>query len=270
MRVQSLGREDPLEKEMATHSSIPAWRIPWTEEPGCTVHSVEKSWTQLKWLSMHTRMHTAQRCGQVEEKEPASEFQKEGHWGRRKTKGMWYCQSRRWEVCTEDWLEVKVKYTIVHNIWQHRDHGWFLRGKFQWSPVGKSYIGINDEEGKSREFLIVFCMWKGNWATGGEYWVRDLGFCLNVMGYSIACFCIDLDDPKTSMNCKCRREKGIPEKVLGVRVSELQRVGGLLLEKLCFFPWSKRNGEDGYRRWIESQIRWGGGYINSFLMVSIF
>ena len=32
--VGSLGREDPLEKEMATHSSIPAWRIPWTEEPG--------------------------------------------------------------------------------------------------------------------------------------------------------------------------------------------------------------------------------------------
>ena len=32
--VQSLGLEDPLEKEMATHSSIPAWRIPWTEEPG--------------------------------------------------------------------------------------------------------------------------------------------------------------------------------------------------------------------------------------------
>ena len=33
-RVQSLGREDPLEKGMATHSSIPAWRIPWTEGPG--------------------------------------------------------------------------------------------------------------------------------------------------------------------------------------------------------------------------------------------
>ena len=32
--VQSLGREDPLEKEMATHSSILAWRILWTEEPG--------------------------------------------------------------------------------------------------------------------------------------------------------------------------------------------------------------------------------------------
>ena len=32
--VQSLGREDSLEKEMATHSSILAWRTPWTEEPG--------------------------------------------------------------------------------------------------------------------------------------------------------------------------------------------------------------------------------------------
>ena len=34
MLVQSLGREDPLEKGMATHCSVLAWRIPWTEEPG--------------------------------------------------------------------------------------------------------------------------------------------------------------------------------------------------------------------------------------------
>ena len=34
MQVQSLGREDPLEKEIATHSSILASEIPWTEEPG--------------------------------------------------------------------------------------------------------------------------------------------------------------------------------------------------------------------------------------------
>ena len=33
-QVQSLGREDLLEKEMATHSSVLAWKIPWTEEPG--------------------------------------------------------------------------------------------------------------------------------------------------------------------------------------------------------------------------------------------
>ena len=34
MQVRSLGWEDPLEKEMATHSRILAWEIPWTEEPG--------------------------------------------------------------------------------------------------------------------------------------------------------------------------------------------------------------------------------------------
>ena len=46
--VRSLGGEDPLEKEMATHSSILAWRIPWIEEPvGATVHGVTKNWTQL-------------------------------------------------------------------------------------------------------------------------------------------------------------------------------------------------------------------------------
>ena len=33
-QVQSLGREDPLEEEMATHSSVFSWEIPWTEEPG--------------------------------------------------------------------------------------------------------------------------------------------------------------------------------------------------------------------------------------------
>ena len=33
-RVLSLGQEDPLEKGMATHSSVLSWRIPWTEEPG--------------------------------------------------------------------------------------------------------------------------------------------------------------------------------------------------------------------------------------------
>ena len=44
-QVRSLGREDPLEKEMATHSSILAWTIPWTEEPGrqATVHGLAES-----------------------------------------------------------------------------------------------------------------------------------------------------------------------------------------------------------------------------------
>ena len=50
IRVQSLGGEDPLEKEMASHSSIPAWKIPWTEEAGRrqSVGS-QKSWIQLSY-----------------------------------------------------------------------------------------------------------------------------------------------------------------------------------------------------------------------------
>ena len=46
-QVQSLGWEDPLEKGMAAHSSILAWEIPWTEEPGQLVHGVTKSQTRL-------------------------------------------------------------------------------------------------------------------------------------------------------------------------------------------------------------------------------
>ena len=47
-QVRSLGQEDPLEKEVATHTSILAWRIPWIEEPdGATVLGVVKSQTRL-------------------------------------------------------------------------------------------------------------------------------------------------------------------------------------------------------------------------------
>ena len=43
-QAHSLGQEDPLEEEMTTHSSVLAWIIPWTEEPGGLVYGVEKSW----------------------------------------------------------------------------------------------------------------------------------------------------------------------------------------------------------------------------------
>ena len=48
-QVQSLGREDPLEKGMATHSIILAWRIPWTEEPG----TAAREGTDLKETCAH-------------------------------------------------------------------------------------------------------------------------------------------------------------------------------------------------------------------------
>ena len=46
--VQSPGQENPLEEEMATHSSILVWEIPWTEKPGGLLSmELQKSWTQL-------------------------------------------------------------------------------------------------------------------------------------------------------------------------------------------------------------------------------
>ena len=45
--VRSLGREDPLETEMATHSSTLAWKIPWMEEPGGLQPMGSQSWTRL-------------------------------------------------------------------------------------------------------------------------------------------------------------------------------------------------------------------------------
>ena len=45
--VRSLGREDPLEKEMATHSSVPTWINPWTEDSGGLQSMGLQSWTQL-------------------------------------------------------------------------------------------------------------------------------------------------------------------------------------------------------------------------------
>ena len=48
--VQSLGWEDPLEKEMVTHSSIPAWRIPWTGEPD-GLQSMGSQRVDIEWLT---------------------------------------------------------------------------------------------------------------------------------------------------------------------------------------------------------------------------
>ena len=56
--VQFLGREDPLEEGMGTHSSILAWRIPWTEEPGrlesIELHRVGHNWGNLAHVHGYT------------------------------------------------------------------------------------------------------------------------------------------------------------------------------------------------------------------------
>ena len=75
IRVRSLGGEDPLEKEMATHSSTLAWKILWTKEPGrlgyspCG-HREADTTERLHFTSLHFRVQMPgsfmyQRCGEV-------------------------------------------------------------------------------------------------------------------------------------------------------------------------------------------------------------
>ena len=58
MGVWSLAQKDPLEEGMASHSSILAWKTPWTEAWGAMVHRVVKTQTRLKRLSTHVHTHS--------------------------------------------------------------------------------------------------------------------------------------------------------------------------------------------------------------------
>ena len=62
-QVQPLGQEAPLEKEMATHSSILAWRIPWTEEPGGLQFMASQRVGQDRAADTNTHTHKHTHCG---------------------------------------------------------------------------------------------------------------------------------------------------------------------------------------------------------------
>ena len=72
MQVQSLSQEDPLEKKMATHSSILAWKIPWTEEPGRVVsmasQRVGRGWTtkHIQCTQCHSIYYLMEDLGESE------------------------------------------------------------------------------------------------------------------------------------------------------------------------------------------------------------
>ena len=76
IRVRSLGQEEPLEKEMATHSGALAWKIPWTEKPG-RLHGVAE-WDTTEQLQFHfpldfkTTASCAASLGRLRQKTKAS------------------------------------------------------------------------------------------------------------------------------------------------------------------------------------------------------
>ena len=79
MRVQSLSWEDPLEEEMATHSSFLAWRMPWTEEPGGLQSLGSQSRTRLKRLSTHTHKNSSS-SPVLQKRNPDTEKQSDVCW----------------------------------------------------------------------------------------------------------------------------------------------------------------------------------------------
>ena len=91
-RLQSLGREDPLEKEMAIHSSTLAWKIPWMEEP----HRLQPKGSQSQtWLSDFTFTFTFGRIV-------------EGKWGE-KMFGARQVDRRDWEESINRWVSENLK-----------------------------------------------------------------------------------------------------------------------------------------------------------------
>ena len=62
MWAGSLGQEDPLEEEMATHSSILAWKIPWTEQPGRLQSMVHKGLDTTECEHTHTHVNSMFNC----------------------------------------------------------------------------------------------------------------------------------------------------------------------------------------------------------------
>ena len=73
-QVQSLGWEDPLEKEMATHVSIFAWEIPWTEEPGGLhfrgLQRVGRDWATNMHIAQEGSLSTLMNCSKKVREEP--------------------------------------------------------------------------------------------------------------------------------------------------------------------------------------------------------
>ena len=138
--VRSLGWEDPLEKEMATHSNILSWKIPWTEEPGSLQSmGVTKSQT---WLSDFT-------------------FTFHFHWS------VWFTLRRVWESTTSfaewaSWGRGKIVCYLFSCVWL------FAAPWTIYSPQGSSVCGIL--QARILEWIAIL-FFRGSSQPRDETWV---------------------------------------------------------------------------------------------------
>ena len=156
--VQSLGREDLLEKEMATNSSILAWKIPWTKEPGqATIHGVSKSRTWLSYFTHSLRQHIKKQRHYFVNKGPSSRsygFSSSHVW-------MWeldYKESwalKNWcfgTVMLEKTLESPLDCKEIQSVHPKGNQSWVFMGRTDvevetpilWPPDVKSWLISKD------------------------------------------------------------------------------------------------------------------------------
>ena len=144
--VQSLGREDPLEKEMATHSSTLAWKIPWTEEPG-RLQSMGSQRVRHDWATSLS----LSRC---------SNGFSSGHiWMWELDCGeSWVLKNRSfWTVVLEKTLESPLDSKEIQPVHSKGDQSWVFIGRTDaeaktpilWPPHAKSWlIGKDPDAGR--------------------------------------------------------------------------------------------------------------------------
>ena len=111
-RVQSLGWEDPLEKEMATHSSILAWRIPWSEEPG----GLQSTGSQRVGHDWATSLPKDEQQLSREKSRQVIFWRTGLRRGEKMRKGLGINETANGAgmlVCDEEWQEMKTAHVLV-------------------------------------------------------------------------------------------------------------------------------------------------------------
>ena len=130
-QVRFLGWEDPLEKEMATHSSTLAWKIPWTEKPGrlqsIGSRTVGHNWvTSSHFISLH---FTSQKVLNSASTPFHQKRALTGQWGQDHLRGLWEVVKELEKLETMSWLQ----------MWS-----WWLIGS-RWQEL--KYLGVLDTFG---------------------------------------------------------------------------------------------------------------------------
>ena len=185
-RVQCLAQEDPLQKEMAAHSSIPAWRIPWTEEPG-GLQSMGSQRVRHDWAT--NTLPSSSRGGTEEKKEPSTRHRRymeehidspegEGHphgGAHRLSRGQGTLSQRRWRTLSQGQGDCLHGFS---NTQPGKDHEWgkllhkgppplpYCKSPTQWCKVS-GWDTLDRHQSKSRQLATLAETYKQDPIFGG-------------------------------------------------------------------------------------------------------